>query len=94
MRQPRACLERIDQIMRDNWATVSSATQAAWSVTAATPEPTATSSTRGMSVMSERQRYLIGLLLLVVGIGIASSQALLASCSGSAVAASVTIPAP
>ena len=44
--------------------------------------------------MSERQRYLIGLLLLVVGIGIASSQALLASCSGSAVAASLTIPAP
>ncbi len=40
--------------------------------------------------MSERHRRLVGLLLLVVGLGIASSQALLASCSGSAVAASVT----
>lgn len=43
--------------------------------------------------MSDRQRRLVGLLLLVVGLGIASSQALLASCSGSAVAASVTAEA-
>ncbi len=35
--------------------------------------------------MSDRQRRLIGLLLLIVGIGVASSQALLVSCSPSAV---------
>jgi hypothetical protein len=38
--------------------------------------------------MSKRLRQRIGLLLLVIGLGIASSQALLASCSGSALAAS------
>lgn len=40
--------------------------------------------------MSERQRRLIGTLLLVVGIGVASSQALLTSCDASATAASAT----
>ncbi|MEA3638441.1 MAG: hypothetical protein VBE63_00690 [Lamprobacter sp.] len=39
--------------------------------------------------MSDRQRRILGLLLLIVGLGIASSQALLASCSGSAVVTSV-----
>jgi hypothetical protein len=36
--------------------------------------------------MSDRQRRLLGILLLVVGIGVASSQALLTSCSAPAVA--------
>jgi hypothetical protein len=36
--------------------------------------------------MSERQRRLIGILLLIVGIGVASSQAFLISCSSSAAA--------
>jgi len=40
--------------------------------------------------MSDRQRRLVGVLLLVVGLGVASSQALLTSCSGSAIAASIT----
>ncbi len=39
--------------------------------------------------MSDRQRRLLGMLCLVVGIGIASSQALLVSCSVSATAGSV-----
>ena len=43
--------------------------------------------------MSDRQRRFVGLLFLVIGLGIASSQALLASCSHSAVAASVTTTA-
>lgn len=42
--------------------------------------------------MSERQRRLIGTLLLVVGIGVASSQALLTSCSAAATAAAATTP--
>ncbi len=49
--------------------------------------------TRENFAMSDRQRRLIGLLLLVVGLGIASSQALLASCSGSPVAGSATTAA-
>lgn len=36
--------------------------------------------------MSDRQRRLLGILLLIVGIGVASSQALLASCSQAEVA--------
>jgi len=43
--------------------------------------------------MSDRQRRFLGLLFLVIGLGIASSQALLASCSGSAVAASMATAA-
>jgi hypothetical protein len=43
--------------------------------------------------MSDRQRRLVGMLLLVVGLGIASSQALLASCSGTAVGGSLDHPA-
>lgn len=34
--------------------------------------------------MSDRQRRLLGILLLVVGIGVASLQALLTSCSAPA----------
>jgi hypothetical protein len=41
--------------------------------------------------MSDRQRRLVGILLLVVGIGVASSQALLASCSSSVTAGSTTV---
>ena len=40
--------------------------------------------------MSDRQRRLVGMLLLVVGVGVASLQALLTSCSGPAVAGTVT----
>jgi hypothetical protein len=40
--------------------------------------------------MSDRQRRLVGILLLVVGIGVASSQALLTSCSGAVAAAPAT----
>jgi hypothetical protein len=43
--------------------------------------------------MSERQRRLLGLLLLVIGLGVASSQALLTSCSGPVVAATPSITA-
>ncbi|MBK1621244.1 hypothetical protein CKO42_23065 [Lamprobacter modestohalophilus] len=46
-----------------------------------------------ISAMSDRQRRLVGLLLLIIGLGVASSQALLASCSGSAIAASVSTAA-
>ncbi|WP_274607700.1 hypothetical protein [Thiohalocapsa halophila] len=41
--------------------------------------------------MSERQRRLIGIVLLVVGIGVASSQALLTSCSAVAAASATTL---
>jgi hypothetical protein len=41
--------------------------------------------------MSDRQRRLLGMLLLIVGIGVASSQALLTSCSGAAVAFSPAV---
>ncbi|MCF7995010.1 MAG: hypothetical protein K9L88_09245 [Chromatiaceae bacterium] len=44
-----------------------------------------------ISVMSDRQRRLVGMLLLIVGIGVASSQALLTSCSGTAAAASIPV---
>ncbi|MGD8274783.1 MAG: hypothetical protein PVJ30_02420 [Thiohalocapsa sp.] len=44
--------------------------------------------------MSERQRRLVGTLFLVVGIGIASSQALLTSCSAPATAASTAVVVP
>lgn len=37
--------------------------------------------------MSDRQRRLVGIVLLVVGIGVASSQALLTSCTGTVTAA-------
>lgn len=37
--------------------------------------------------MSDRQRRLLGILLLFLGIGVSSSQALLTSCSSSATAA-------
>jgi hypothetical protein len=39
--------------------------------------------------MSDHQRRLLGFLLLVVGIGVASSQAFLASCSPAAAASAV-----
>lgn len=40
--------------------------------------------------MSERQRRLVGMLLLVVGIGVVSLQALLTSCSAPATARSLS----
>jgi hypothetical protein len=44
--------------------------------------------------MSQRLRRLIGTLLLVVGIGVASSQALLTSCSASATPALSPVALP